>query len=426
MSILFSPFTLCGLTLKNRVVMAPMTRARALNDIPDDLTVLYYRQRAGAGLIVSEGVPVSIQGRGYLFNPGLYNQEQVEGWKRVTRAVHEEGGKIFAQLWHVGRVSHTTLQPDGGAPVSSSHKLAANSLAYAYNEEYEPGPIQASVPRALSTEEIPGITNDFVQAARKAMEAGFDGVEIHAAHGYLLNQFLSPLTNRRADRWGGSLENRARILIEVIRAVRARVAASFGVGVKLNSADFQKGGFDAEDAVAVVRMLNAEAVDLVEISGGSYESPAMHGRPQQTSKRASTARREAYFLDFARDIVAAAEMPIMVTGGIRSRATAEDALAPEDGRPGVAMVGIAQALAYAPDLPNRWQRRDEVIAVPKVAWKNNLASLATMALTKLQLQRMGRGKQPTFSAWAPLALVRDQLRTRRLNRGYRNWLAHRG
>ena len=118
MSMLFSPFNLSGIALKNRVVMAPMTRARALNDIPDALTTLYYRQRASAGLIISEGVPVSIQGRGYLFNPGLYNQEQVQGWKQVTDAVHEEGGKIFAQLWHVGRVSHTTLQPGGGAPVS--------------------------------------------------------------------------------------------------------------------------------------------------------------------------------------------------------------------------------------------------------------------------------------------------------------------
>lgn len=231
MSILFSPFTLCGLTLKNRVVMAPMTRARALNDIPDDLTVLYYRQRAGAGLIVSEGVPVSIQGRGYLFNPGLYNQEQVEGWKRVTRAVHEEGGKIFAQLWHVGRVSHTTLQPDGGAPVSSSHKLAANSLAYAYNEEHEPGQIQASAPRALSTEEIPGITNDFVQAARKAMEAGFDGVEIHGANGYLFEQFINPTVNDRTDHYGGSIQNRIRLLLETIDAVAQEVGRA-KVGVR--------------------------------------------------------------------------------------------------------------------------------------------------------------------------------------------------
>ena len=201
-----------------------------------------------------------------------------------------------------------------------------------------------------------------------------------------------------------------------------RAAAGFGVGVKLNSADFQKGGFDAADAAAVVRLLNAEAVDLVEISGGSYESPAMHGRAEDQPKRASTRKREAYFLDFARDIVAVATMPVLVTGGIRSRATAEDALAPEDGRAGVAMVGIAQALAYAPDLPNRWKGAEAVIDVPRVAWKSRLASSATMALTKLQLQRLGRGQRPIFGAWAPWVLLRDQLRTRRLNKSYRRWL----
>ena len=269
MSILFSPFTLCGLTLKNRVVMAPMTRARALNDIPDDLTVLYYRQRAGAGLIVSEGVPVSIQGRGYLFNPGLYNQEQVEGWKRVTRAVHEEGGKIFAQLWHVGRVSHTTLQPDGGAPVSSSHKLAANSLAYAYNEEHEPGQIQASAPRALSTEEIPGITNDFVQAARKAMEAGFDGVEIHGANGYLFEQFINPTVNDRTDHYGGSIQNRIRLLLETIDAVAQEVGrAKVGVRISPFGRLFDMAPFDdeAQTWVEVARGIQQRDIAYVHLS----------------------------------------------------------------------------------------------------------------------------------------------------------------
>lgn len=234
---------------------------------------------------------------------------------------------------------------------------------------------------------------------------------------------LSPLTNLRHDRWGSSLENRACILIEIVRATRARVGAGFGVGVKLNSADFQKGGFVAADAAAVVRLLNAEAVDLVEISAGEApKPPAMHGRAKDQLKRASTRKREAYFLDFARDIVAVATMPVMVTGGIRSRATAEDALAPEDGRAGVAMVGIAQALAYSPDLPNQWKRAEAVVDVPRVAWKSSLASSATMALTKLQLHRMGRGQQPDLGAWAPWVLLRDQLRTRRLNKSYRRWL----
>lgn len=269
MSILFSPYSLSGLMLRNRVVMAPMTRARALNDIPDDLTVLYYGQRASAGLIVSEGVPVSIQGRGYLFNPGLYNQEQVEGWKRVTKAVHEEDGKIFAQLWHVGRVSHTTLQPGGGAPVSSSNKVAANSMAYAYNEKHEPTPIQASPPRALTTEEIADVKNDFVQAARRAVEAGFDGVEIHGANGYLFEQFINPTVNDRKDHYGGSIQNRIRLLLETIDAVTKEIGrAKVGVRISPFGRLFDMASFDdeAETWVEVAREIQKRDIAYVHLS----------------------------------------------------------------------------------------------------------------------------------------------------------------
>lgn len=263
----------------------------------------------------------------------------------------------------------------------------------------------------------------FAETAALAEQAGFDGVQIHAAHGYLLSQFLSPLTNLRTDEWGGSLENRARLLVEILQAVRTRVSPGFGLGVKLNSSDFQKGGFSAEDAVAVVRMLNDLPVDLVELSGGSYESPAMHGRPAAASTRA----REAYFVDFARDIVAVARMPVLVTGGIRRRATAEAALAPEADRAGVAMVGLAQALAYAPDLPNHWREGETVVEVPVIRWKNRpLSSLATMAMAKLQLRRLGAGKPPKPDAWAPGVAVLDQIRTIWRSRRYRAWLRARG
>ena len=269
MSILFSPYTLSGIELKNRVVMAPMTRARALTTVPDALTVLYYRQRASAGLIISEGVPVSLQGRGYLFNPGLYTQEQVEGWKNVTSAVHEDGGKIFAQLWHVGRVSHTTLQPDGGAPVSSSNKLAANSLAYAYDKDGQPGPIQASPPRALSTEEVEALKHDFVLAARRAVEAGFDGVEIHGANGYLFEQFINPTVNDRTDRYGGSIENRIRLLLETLDAVADAIGRSkVGVRVSPFGRLFDMAPFDdeAETWVAVARELQNRRIAYVHLS----------------------------------------------------------------------------------------------------------------------------------------------------------------
>ncbi|MFJ4052971.1 alkene reductase [Pseudomonas sp. NPDC089743] len=233
MSLLFAPYDLAGLTLSNRVVMAPMTRARAETTIPDEMTVLYYQQRASAGLIISEGVPVSLQGRGYLFNPGLYTQEQADGWKKVTDAVHARGGKIFAQLWHVGRVSHTTLQPEGGAPISASAKQAANSMAYAYDENGQPGPMQASLPRALSLEEIAGIKGDFVRAAVRAIEAGFDGVEIHGANGYLFEQFINPTVNDRTDAYGGSIMNRIKLLLETIDAVAAQIG-THRVGVRIS------------------------------------------------------------------------------------------------------------------------------------------------------------------------------------------------
>ncbi|MBC9248358.1 NADH:flavin oxidoreductase/NADH oxidase family protein [Paracoccus sp. 11-3] len=413
---LFSPLTLPnGQVIPNRIAKAAMEENMAdARHLPGAALLGLYRQwgAGGVGMILTGNVMVAadaVTGPGGVVLDGKQPLEPFREWAKAGKA---KGARMWMQINHPGRQVYAKTNPTAIAPSAVPVEMGKYSDMF-------------TKPRAMTEADIARVIDQFATAAELAEKAGFDGVEIHAAHGYLLSQFLSPLTNRREDQWGGSLENRARIVIEIVRATRARASAGFGVGVKLNSADFQKGGFDAKDAAAVVQMLNHEAVDLVEISGGSYESPAMHGRPQQETKRASTRRREAYFLDFARDIVAVAAMPIMVTGGIRSRATAEDALAPEDGRAGVAMVGIAQALAYAPDLPNRWKRAEDVIDVPKVTWKSSLASLATMALTKRQLQRMGRGKTPTFKLWAPYVLVRDQLRTRRLNHSYRNWLQHR-
>lgn len=269
MSILFSPYTLAGTQLKNRVVMAPMTRARAVTTVPDELTERYYRQRASAGLIISEGVPVSLQGRGYLFNPGLYTQAQVDGWKTVTAAVHAEGGRIFAQLWHVGRVSHTTLQAEGEAPVSASGKQAAHSMAYAYDEQGQPGPVQASVPRALTTSEVKGVVGDFVLAARRAIEAGFDGVEIHGANGYLFEQFINPTVNDRTDEYGGSIENRLRLLLETVDAVAAAIGRG-KVGVRISPFGrlFDMAAFEdeAETWVQVAKALQQRDIAYVHLS----------------------------------------------------------------------------------------------------------------------------------------------------------------
>ncbi|TCQ97183.1 alkene reductase [Neorhizobium sp. JUb45] len=233
MTSLFEPYDLAGLRLSNRILMAPMTRARAMNDTPDELTALYYSQRAGAGLIVSEGAPISIEGRGYLFNPGLYTPEQAKGWRTVTDAVHAAGGRIFAQLWHVGRVSHTSLQKDGAAPVSSTSARAENSNAFTYDADGNPANVPASMPRAIETAEVARVTQDFVRAARMAIDAGFDGVELHGANGYLFDQFINGAVNDRTDKYGGSIDNRLRFLLETMDAVSDAVGGN-RVGVRIS------------------------------------------------------------------------------------------------------------------------------------------------------------------------------------------------
>jgi N-ethylmaleimide reductase len=227
-SLLFQPIRIGELSLKNRLVMAPMTRNRANgNDAPHPLNARYYAQRASAGLIVTEASQISPQGKGYPGTPGCYSPEQVEGWRLVTNAVHARGGHIFLQLWHVGRISHPSLQPGGALPVAPS------AIAPAGNAMTAAGPLPFVTPRALELAEIPGIVADFRRAAVNAEAAGFDGVELHGANGYLLDQFLRDSTNRRGDAYGGPVANRARLLLEVAEAV-AGVLGAGRVGVRLS------------------------------------------------------------------------------------------------------------------------------------------------------------------------------------------------
>jgi len=231
---LFEAFKLGNDVLSNRFVMAPMTRSRAPEDVATVETALYYAQRATTGLIVSEGTPISREGQGYLFNPGIFTPEQITGWKLVTDSVHSVGGKIYAQLWHVGRVSHTSIQEGGKAPVSASSKGAQGAVAFGYDEQGKPGFVAASVPQPLSTEGVGRVVRDFAQAAANAIEAGFDGVEIHGANGYLVEQFLNPLVNDRSDQYGAdSLENRLRFAFEVVDAVCARIGKA-RVGMRIS------------------------------------------------------------------------------------------------------------------------------------------------------------------------------------------------
>jgi 2,4-dienoyl-CoA reductase-like NADH-dependent reductase (Old Yellow Enzyme family) len=273
-----------------------------------------------------------------------------------------------------------------------------------------------SVPKAMTTADIAELKNRFVATSLLAEQAGFSGVQIHGAHGYLISQFLSPISNQRQDAWGGSIENRARLLVDIVKAVRAAVKPEFVVAVKLNSADFQRGGFSPDDAKAVVGMLNQQNVDVVEISGGSYEAPAMQGQ----ARDGRTLAREAYFLEFAEEILKVARMPLMVTGGIRRKAIAEQVV-----NCGVSIVGIATALAIQPNLPNDWfADKDTTAALHPIVWKNKmLASLATMASVKFQLKRLSKG-QSTKPGVSPLwALIVQQIMTVQQAKRYRTWMA---
>ncbi len=232
MANLYEAVTVGDMQLANRIVMAPLTRNRSPNAVPKPITATYYAQRASAGLLITEATAISHQGQGYADVPGLYAPEQLEGWRRVTDAVHAAGGKIVVQMWHVGRISHSSLQPAGGAPVAPS-AIRAKSKTYLVKEDGSGEFVPTSEPRALALEELPGIVADYRRAARAAIEAGFDGVEIHAANGYLIDQFLRSGSNQRTDAYGGSIENRARLLVEVMEAVTAEIGAG-RVGIRIS------------------------------------------------------------------------------------------------------------------------------------------------------------------------------------------------
>jgi N-ethylmaleimide reductase len=224
MTTLFDPLQVGAWTLPNRIVMAPLTRNRAPGAVPTPLMATYYAQRATAGLLISEATAITQQGQGYADVPGLYSPAQLAGWKQVTDAVHAAGGRIVCQLWHVGRVSHVELQPGGAAPVAPS-AIPARTKTVLFRDGV-PTFVETSAPRALSAPEIPGIVDDYARAARAAVAAGFDGVEIHGANGYLIDQFLKTGSNRRDDEWGGSIANRTRFAIAVTQAVAAAIGGA--------------------------------------------------------------------------------------------------------------------------------------------------------------------------------------------------------
>lgn len=404
---LFTPLLLPnGTTIPNRIAKAAMEENMADSDhAPSAALLRLYQAWADgeAGLILTGNVMVDARAMtgpgGVVFEDDVH-LDRFKAWAQVGRS---RGAQVWMQINHPGRQMPAALGQQTVAPSPVALDLGAQSNRFA-------------MPKAMSADDIEDVKNRFVATALLAERAGFTGVQIHAAHGYLLSQFLSPLSNHREDAWGGSLHNRARLLLDIVQAVRAAVTPGFAVSVKLNSADFQRGGFSPEDARAVVQMLAPLGVDLVELSGGSYEAPAMMG----SSRDERTLAREAYFLEFARDIVAVAAMPLMVTGGIRRAEVAQQVL-----DSGVAMVGIATALALEPALPRQWRAGQTTVTMllHPITWKNKgLAAAAHMGAVKYQLTRLSQQRPPRPGVFPVWALLVSQVGAMWGARAYRQWM----
>jgi 2,4-dienoyl-CoA reductase-like NADH-dependent reductase (Old Yellow Enzyme family) len=398
-----SPYSLpSGLTVKNRVVKAAMEENMSEpNQLPGTALKNLYSSwaKGGVGLIITGNVMVD---KLAMTGPGGVVLEQstpLQAFQEWADCAKQNDTKVIMQINHPGRQVFKKM----GGKVLSPSNVALNMGKH--NGLFE-------APRAMEEAEIEDVIARFAATALKAKQAGFDGVQIHAAHGYLISQFLSPLTNHRQDKWGGAIENRARLLIEVIKQVKAACGTDFSISTKLNSADFQRGGFDVQDAIAVISLLNDYNLDFVELSGGSYEAPAMQGK----SGDDRTLAREAYFLSFAKEIATHSQTPLMTTGGIRRLSIADEVVSS-----GMELVGIASALAYDPALVNKWQLDEGYEGfIPSTKWKDKtLSGLANMALVKRQLRRAGKGKKAKRASSPLFSLIVDQLRAAKLTKRYR-------
>jgi 2,4-dienoyl-CoA reductase-like NADH-dependent reductase (Old Yellow Enzyme family) len=387
-----------GVTLLNRIAKAATSeRLATRHGAPTRQLIELYRQLAstGAGLLISGNVMVDGSAleahRNVVIEDGRF-LPALRDWAAATAGTDT---KFILQLSHPGRQTMRGLSVAGRHQDVVSASAVPLAISGASSRMFTP-------PRALTEAEILAVIDRFGTAARVAASAGFDGVQLHAAHGYLFSQFLSPLVNQRQDRWGGSLENRMRLLLDTVRAVRAATPHTFLLAVKLNSADFQRGGFDAEDALTVAKALQAEGVALIEVSGGTYENAAMISG---TPKRASTAAREAYFLEFAERFARELTVPIMLSGGFRTREGMIGAL-----RGGaVDLIGLARPLAHEPDLAQRLLAgtADTSLVRRHTIGHRVVDDLIDGLWHQQQMARLGRGRplRPERSAAVALAIV---------------------
>ena len=404
------PFTLPnGRVVKNRLAKSAMSEALGTvdNHVTDALVTLYGRWAAGGiGLNITGNVMVDRRALGEPNNVALEDEADMALLRAWAQAGTAQGTELWMQLNHPGKQSPKGLNAETVAPSALGF---GDTLAPFF-----------ATPRELTEAEIEGLVERFGRSAATAKAAGFTGVQIHGAHGYLVSQFLSGRHNQRSDGWGGDAERRRRFVLEVYRAIRAQTGPDFSVGIKMNSADFQKGGFSEEESLDVVRALSEAGIDMIEISGGTYEAPVMAGVTREPVKE-STRKREAYFLEFAEKARQATKTPLMVTGGFRSVAGMSAAV--EGGS--VDFIGIARLLAIEPDAPLRLLAGEE----PREAVRpirTGIAAVDKMALLEVawyarQLRRMGRGAEPKpreSALWSFLASVSETgwgtMKTRRL------------
>jgi 2,4-dienoyl-CoA reductase-like NADH-dependent reductase (Old Yellow Enzyme family) len=383
---LFNPLTLQnGVVIKNRIYKPAMSETMGdKNFAPTKKLVSLYRTWAqgGTGLLITGNVMIDSHARGEVGNVVIENDQNMEMLKQWALAGKINGTQTWVQLNHPGRQSPKTISKH---PVAPSEVPLSGENAFGFNK-----------PRALSVAEIHDIVNRFAIAAGVVQRAGFGGVEIHAAHGYLLNQFLSPLVNRRTDEYGGALENRMRIIKEIYSAVRQQVGVNFPIGLKINSSDFVEGGFTEEDSIEVIHTMANMGVDLIEISGGNYESPVMQ----------STTNKGAFFVNFAAKAKIGVNVPVVVTGGFHSVEGMTKAIVNKEAE----MVGMGRALALIPDLPNQIISNqfsnielDHLTTGFKMLDKK-VGSLIGLSYYEQQMDRIANGMKPkrTTNAWGPL------------------------
>lgn len=385
------PITLpCGKTLPNRIIKAAMTEgiASSLDQATDQHQTLYETwAKGGAAALITGNIMID---RRYLERAGNVVVEDESGLNQLSSwadAVHKGGSQIWAQISHPGRQCPRLVNTK---PLSAS-EVQLNMVS------------NFGKPKAATQKDIKDIISRFANTAKILQKAGFDGVQIHGAHGYFISQFLSPITNHRKDQYGGSLENRARLLLEIVQAVREAVGPSFPVALKLNSSDFQKGGFTLNECVQVVSWLNETSLDLLEISGGTYEQLEFF-KQDSNEVRDSTKKREAYFLEYAKTIQQTANMPLMVTGGFRSKAGMNDALAQGD----CDLIGLGRPFCLEPNFPNRFiqgsldvlPNNESHLILGKGYWGPNSTSKSIQALNNQcqagwyyhQIEQLAQGK----------------------------------